>query len=107
MLDPETLNYDPDTFGYVFKGYVCGVQSGAMLPACMSSVPVVQVLPEPPSIERLDMIYSEYAENAGRPVEGFVITDIGPRNHRCKYVRNKAGKLTAHDWPARGERRSA
>lgn len=100
-INPETLNYDPDTFGYVL-----GMECGAALPDCMSSVPVVQVLPEPPSIERLNLIYSEYAENAGRPVEGFVITDIGPRHHRCKYVRFKAGKLTDHAWTSPAERKA-
>lgn len=88
-IDTDTLDYDPKTFGYV---------TGGELPGCISAVPVVGHSNVPPTITQLDMLYSARTELTGRPVEGFVITDIGPGEHRCKYVRMKNGKVAEHYW---------
>lgn len=46
-----------------------------------------------PEIEVLDMLYTDYQNEIGRNVEGFIINS---GNSVSKYVRLKDGKLTEH-----------
>lgn len=82
------FNYDPEDFHYVFRDDA--------IPDYIGVVPVVGRLRDTPTADVLDGIYDTYAANANRPVEGIVVTQKEVPDRRCKYVRRKGGKLTAH-----------
>lgn len=91
-----SLDYNPNNFKYAFKGET--------IPDYIGTVPVVSELDEVPKISTLDEIYAAYADGVGRPVEGFVVTQVGVPDVHYKYVRMKSGKLQPHLTPEDMER---
>lgn len=88
-IDPETYEtyniiYDRTLFIYPFETCV--------IPEFLGIVPLV-IKTSNVSIEKLNALYDTYTNLAGRPVEGFVISQYSSVS---KYVRMKNGKLADH-----------
>ena len=81
----KNLYYDYELFIYPFENQE--------FPEYVGIVPVVQIRPNSPNVEELDVIYSNYTNEVNRSVEGFIIAQ---NNNVNKYVRMKNGKLEAH-----------
>lgn len=79
------IHYSKDLFIYPFETLE--------IPDCIDIVPTVAVAYRVPDKEMLDEIYTNYSDDVGRDVEGFV---INANNTIEKYVRMKNGKLEEH-----------
>ena len=87
-LELTNLVYDLDLLHYAFITQE--------IPNFISIIPLVDTVKSNITLEKLDEIYSNYCEEKGRKVEGFVIYDYQNKTIK-KYVRyNREGKLVPH-----------
>ena len=84
-LDLFNINYYQEFFIYPFVD--------KNTPDYIGKVPIAYTIEKQPEIEVLDMLYTDYQNEIGRSVDGFIINS---GNSVSKYVRLKDGKLTEH-----------
>jgi hypothetical protein len=81
----KNIYYDRELFKWSYKSQT--------LPEYLKPVPLVSYLDKIPPVSELDIMYQEYTDKVGRPVEGFIMV---VNDTVTKYVRMKNGTLTAH-----------